>query len=267
MDALIAEFAIYLTLGGLAGVLAGLLGVGGGLVIVPTLAWIFARAGMFEGILMHLAIGTSLATIVVTSLSSVRAHHRRGAVDWGVVARLTPGILAGAALGVLVADLLPSAVLRMFFGLFALAVAVQMGLRVQPAAHRGLLGRLGMAVAGAFIGSVSAVVGIGGGSLTVPLLLWCNVPVRRAVATSSACGLPIALAGAAGFMLAGRGAVGLPAGSSGYVYWPAFAGIVSASVLFAPLGARLAHGLPTVLLQRIFAAFLAVVGLRMVIGS
>ena len=257
------ELIAYLLLGSVAGILAGLLGVGGGLIIVPVLAWLFTQAQMPPGFVMHLAIGTSLATIVFTSLSSVWAHHRRGAVLWAGVGRLTPGIVLGAAMGALLADKLPSETLRLVFGVFELAVAVQMGLNLRPDAHRLLPGRWGMGAVGTAIGLVSAVVGIGGGTLSVPFLQWCNVPMRQAVATSAACGLPIAVAGALGFALAGWSSDGLPAWSSGYIYWPAFLGIVSASVLFAPLGARLAHLVPTLVLKRFFAIFLALLGVRM----
>jgi hypothetical protein len=257
------ELLPYLLLGSVAGLLAGLLGVGGGLVIVPVLAWLFHAAGMSPEVVMHMAIGTSLATIVPTSLSSVWAHHRLGAVLWGAVARLAPGIVAGAALGAALADRLPGESLRLIFGLFELAVALQMGLNLRPAPHRVLPGRAGMWGAGSLIGLVSAVVGIGGGTMTVPYLQWCNVPMRQAVATSSACGLPIALAGTTGFIVAGWDAPALPAWSSGYLYWPAFAGIAVASVLLAPVGARLAHRLPTAVLKRFFALFLVFLGLRM----
>ena len=258
-----SELVSYLLLGSVAGMLAGLLGVGGGLVIVPVLAWLFLQTGMAPEGLMHMAIGTSLATIVLTSLSSVWAHHHRGAVLWQTFLRMTPGIVLGVALGVTVADRLPSETLRLIFGVFELMVAMQMALNLRPAAYRGLPGRWGLGVAGTAIGLVSAVVGIGGGTMSVPFLQWCNVPMRQAVATSAACGLPIALAGTLGFVLAGQDSHGLPAWSSGYLYWPAFAGIVAASVPFAPLGARLAHLLPTAVLKRFFALFLAFLGIRM----
>lgn len=263
MEGLFADLSTYLALGAVAGTLAGLLGVGGGLVIVPALVWVFTRHGFDPAVLMHLAIGTSLATIVVTSISSVRAHHRHGAVEWPVFARLTPGIVVGAAFGAWIVDQLPTPTLKTLFGLFALAVAVQMALGRQPAPHRGLPGAGGLAMAGAVIGVVSAVVGIGGGSLSVPFLTWCNRPVRRAVATSAAGGLPIALAGALSFLLAGWNHPALPELAGGYIYWPAFGGIVIASVLFAPLGASLAHRIDTQILKRFFALFLALVGLRM----
>ncbi len=243
-------------LGIFAGLVAGMLGVGGGLIIVPVLALLFAGAKFPEARIMQLAVGTSLATIVFTSISSVRAHHRHGAVLWPVFWRLTPGIVIGAWLGAAIADALPSDRLRLFFGWFELYVAVQMALDIRPRPHRRLPGREGMTLAGGIIGLVSAIVGIGGGTLTVPFLVWSNVDMRKAVATSAACGLPIALAGSIGFLVAGWGETDLPAGSFGYVYLPALAAIVVTSVLFAPLGARLAHRLPVKTLKRIFALLL-----------
>lgn len=260
------EWLAYAALGGFAGVLAGLFGVGGGLVIVPVLALLFAHAGIAPGAIMHLAIGTSLATIVFTSLSSIYAHHRRGAVQWPLVAQLAPGILLGAGVGAALAELMPSTGLQVVFGVFELLVALQMGLNLRVSSHRDLPRQPGMSLAGGVIGSMSAIVGIGGGTMTVPFLQWCNVPMRQAVATSAACGLPIALAGATGYLISGWGDARLPAMSSGYLYWPAFAGIVAASVLFAPLGARLAHTLPAFQLKRFFALFLAFLGVRMLLA-
>ena len=257
----------YLLIGAFAGTMAGLLGVGGGLIIVPALAAVFAAYGLAEGVVMHVAVGTSLATIVATSLSSIRAHHRHQAVLWPVWWRMTPGILLGALLGAAVAETLPSADLRLVFGVFELLVATQMALDVKPAAHRDVPGRPALAAGGGVIGAVSAVVGVGGGTLTVPYLLWCNVPVRKAIGTSAACGLPIAVAGTLGFAVTGWGDDRVPEWSMGYVYWPVFAGIVASTVLFAPLGAALAHRLPTRLLKRFFALFLAVLGVRMLVGS
>ncbi|OGI44567.1 MAG: hypothetical protein A2V92_00975 [Candidatus Muproteobacteria bacterium RBG_16_65_31] len=257
---------IYIAVGVFAGFVAGLLGVGGGLIIVPVLALLFQRQGVSGAVLMHLAIGTSLASIIVTSLSSMRAHHARGAVLWDVFRRLTPGIVVGALVGAAIADLMPTRALRGFFGVFELLVAAQIAFNVAAAPHRRLPGRVGMARAGMVIGAVSAVVGIGGGTLTVPFLVWCNIAIRKAVATSSAVALPIAVAGAVGFVTAGWNEAGLPDWSSGYVYWPALAAIAPASILLAPVGARFAHTIPTVTLSRIFAGFLALLGIRMLIG-
>ncbi|MDX1654131.1 MAG: sulfite exporter TauE/SafE family protein [Candidatus Competibacteraceae bacterium] len=263
---LLETLLFYLALGAFAGILAGLLGVGGGLVIVPAVAWMLALQGVDDSRIMHLAIGTSLATIVVTSLSSIRAHHRRGAVLWPVFVQLAPGIVVGALLGSLIAAALPGASLQMVFGVFVLIIAAQMGFGFRPIPHRNLPGPAGMAAAGALIGMLSAIVGIGGGSLTVPFLTWCNIAIRSAVATSAACGLPIAVAGTLGFAVTGWGEAQLPSWSLGYIYLPALMGIVTASVLSAPLGAKLAHVLPTGSLRKIFAVFLAMVGVKMLLG-
>ncbi|MES9868763.1 MAG: sulfite exporter TauE/SafE family protein [Sedimenticola sp.] len=262
----LVDIAVYLSVGAVAGLFAGLLGVGGGLIIVPALVWVFSSNGFSPDALMHLAVGTSLGTIVVTSISSISAHHKRGAVLWRQVMALSPGIVIGAWCGALVADSLPTLWLQRVFACFAIMVGLQMAFRVKAEAHRQLPGRAGMGLAGWIIGLVSAVVGIGGGSMTVPFLSWCSVNMRNAVATSAACGLPIAVAGAIGFVVAGWGAAGLPQWSSGYLFWPALLAVVSASVLFAPLGARLAHTLPVGTLKRVFSLLLLVIGLKMLIG-
>ena len=259
----VSGIAVYLLLGAVAGLLAGLLGVGGGLIIVPVLAWVFVQQGFRAEIIMHMAVATSLATIVLTSLSSMRAHHKKGAVRWRLFAQLGPGIVLGALAGAGIADMLPSRSLQIFFGLFELGVAAQLGLGLQPPQVQLLVGRFSQFVAGGVIGLISAIVGIGGGTLTVPWLLWNRLSVREAVATSSACGLPIALAGAMGFVLVG-GDTGVEY-SSGYVYWPAFIMVSVASVLVAPLGAGLAHSIDAQKLKRGFALFLCVVGLLMLI--
>ncbi|CAK0773379.1 putative membrane transporter protein [Gammaproteobacteria bacterium] len=256
----------YATLGAFAGVLAGLLGVGGGLVIVPVLVSLFQNQGMDPTVIVHLAIGTSLATIVVTSLSSVRAHHQRGAVLWPVVQQLTPGIVIGTWLGAEVVHLLPATTLTVIFGVFELIVAAKVGFGLSPHAHRQLPGRSAMFWIGALIGFVSGIIGIGGGILSVPFLVWCNVPIRNAVATSSACGVPIAVSGSLGFVVTGWAVATLPLHSTGYIYWPALLGVTAASMLTAPLGAWLAHTLPTTLLKRFFALFLFALGVRMLLS-
>ena len=266
LDALLPTLLLYLALGAFAGVMAGMLGVGGGLIIVPVLAAIFRHQAIHEAVIMHLAIGTSLATIVITSISSVRAHQQRGAVQWRAVGQLTPGIVIGAWLGAAVADLLSSFALTKIFAVFVLMVAAQMAFGAKPAPQRQLPGVAGMTIAGGVIGGVSAIVGIGGGSLTVPFLTWCNIPMRQAVATSAACGLPIAVAGALGFIVTGFNAADLPAWSLGYVYGPALISVAAVSMLTAPLGARLAHTLPTEMLKKVFAVFLAVVGTKMLLA-
>lgn len=257
---------LYLLVGGLAGILAGLLGVGGGLVIVPFLAWIFLEQWGDFPWLMHLAIGTSLATIVVTSLSSIMAHQRRGAVRWDLFRLLIPGILLGGWIGAVAARWIDTRSLQTFFAFFELLVALQMGLNLRPRAHGELPGRIGNGLAGGVIGGVSALVGIGGGTMTVPWLLWHRVGVHQAVGTSAAVGLPIAIAGGAGFVWGGWGVHGLPQWSSGFIYWPALLGIVVMSAAMAPLGARLAHWLPAQQLKRLFALFLLFLSIRMFLG-
>ena len=255
----------YLALGAVGGILAGLMGIGGGIVIVPALYFLFAWQDFPAEHLMQLAVATSLATIIFTAIASTRAHHQRGAVDWPAVFGMGPGIVLGAVAGGLLARSVSSEWLRVLFGVFEIAVALQIGLGAKPAASRVLPGRVGKLIAGAMIGSLSALLGIGGGTLTVPFLLWCNVTIHRAVATSAACGLPIALTGALTMMASGWGLSGLPDYSLGYVYWPAAVAIVVASFLAAPLGARLAHALPVMTLKRVIAVLLAIVGLRMVV--
>lgn len=259
---------IYLVVGSAAGLLAGLLGVGGGLVIVPILAWLFSSLFPAD-VIMHFAVGTSLATIIPTSLSSIRAHHKKGAVLWPTVLELTPGIIIGALLGAFVADSLPSQQLRIIFAFFELLVAIQLFWGIKPRALRQLPGKTGQSIVGTIIGAVSAIVGIGGGTMTVPYLLWNNISIQKAVATSSACGLPIAVAGAAGFIWLGMDNSldnGVYHYSSGYIYWPAFVAISIMSVLFAPLGAHWAHKVDGKKLKKGFALFLFVVGLKMLLG-
>jgi uncharacterized membrane protein YfcA len=247
----------------LAGVAGGLLGVGGGLVIVPLLLVSFARQGLPSASLMHLALGTSMASIVFTSISSLRAHDRRGAVDWTIVRRITPGILAGTFFGTWVASRLSTTFLKWFFVVFLYLVAVQMLLDRKPRPSREIPGAAGTSAVGGVIGVISSLVGIGGGSLSVPFMAWCNIPVHRAIGTSAAIGLPIALAGSAGYVINGFGAPDLPPHTLGYVSLPALAGIVVASVSTAPLGARLAHSLPVPKLKRAFALLLLVMGTRL----
>ena len=260
------DLVVYLLVGGVAGVLAGLLGVGGGIVIVPVLLWVFRAHNFDESVVAHLAIGTSLATIIVTSIASIRAHHRRGAILWQTVIALAPGIVLGAWLGAAVADQMPTVLLQRVFACFAIVVSIQMWLGANPETHRALPGKSGMSIAGGVIGAISAVVGIGGGSLSVPFLSWCGVNMRNAVATSAACGFPIAVAGASGFLITGWNETALPQGSTGYIFWPALLGIVIASYLAAPLGAHLAHNLPIKSLKRTFAVLLSVVGVKLFLG-
>lgn len=260
-------FLVYAAIGVVAGLLAGLLGVGGGLVIVPSLIAVFTYFQFSPEILTHLAVGTSLATIVFTSVSSIRTHHQSGALQWPLAGKISLGIVVGAGLGAVIADALQGPWLQFLFGAFTMLMAMQMGLGFKPDAGRSLPSLPGLMTAGVVIGSISSVFGIGGGSLTVPFLSWCNVKMQQAVATSAAIGFPIAVSGAAAFMMTGWNETGLPEGATGYVYWPAFVGIVLCSVIFANLGAKLAHRLPSTTLKKVFAFFIGIVGFKLLWGS
>lgn len=258
---------IYLVLGAAAGVLAGLLGVGGGLVLVAALAWVLPYQGFAADAVMHVALATSLASIILTGLSSARAHHRRGSVGWGMVAWLLPGLLLGAWFGVDLAVALAGDTLRWLVAGYCYLAAAQLAFAPpRPLrAHDDDPHGVSLSLAGVGIGAVSAVVGIGGGSMTVPLLVWRGVDAVRAVGTSSACGVAIALASATGYGLHAPTSA-LPAGSVGYVFVPAALAIAVASVSMAPLGVRLAHWLSAHALKRVFAGFLVLVGSSLLLG-
>lgn len=260
------EFALYLLLGAAAGVLAGLFGVGGGLIIVPVLVFSFSAQGFAPEVLTHLAVGTSLATIVFTSINSIREHQRRGAVQWHLFRWLTPGILGGAAIGGVTAALIQGPILQKIIGVFAICMAIQLALNLTPKAVRPQPKQPELVIAGGVIGWASAIFGIGGGSITVPFLVWRSVAIQKAVATSAACGLPIAFAGAVVFMITGWHNQQLPEWSLGFVYLPAVLGIALTSMFFARFGARLAHRLSPILLKRLFALLLTTVGISFLLN-
>ncbi|HRP97103.1 MAG TPA: sulfite exporter TauE/SafE family protein [Rhodocyclaceae bacterium] len=259
------QLILYVATGAVIGVIAGLMGIGGGIVVVPVLTLIFTTLHFPHEHLLHLALGTSLATILFTSVSSVRAHHVRGAVNWDVVKQLTPGVLIGTLAGTWVAAQLTTPMLKSIFIVFAYYVAVQMLLNVKPKPTRQLPASGGLLVAGHAVGGFSSLVGIGGGTVLVPLMTMCNVAMHTAVGTAAAVGFPIALAGTAGYIANGFVAGGLPEYSFGYVYLPAFVGIAVTSMLTAPLGARLAHALPVAQLKKVFAVVLVLVATRMLL--
>jgi len=251
-----APVASLIVLGAATGFLAGLLGIGGGMIMVPFLTVIFTARGFPEEHIVHMAIATSLATILFTSISSVRAHHQHGAVLWNVVKVLAPGIVLGSVIGAQVAGNLPTAWLAFVFAVFVGVSAVQMLLDRKPKPTRELPRASAMFGVGNVIGFVSALVGAGGGFISVPYMVWNNVKVHQAVATSAALGFPIAAAGTVGYVLAGRTELGLPQDTIGFIYWPALLTIALASVITAPLGARSAHALNTARLKRIFSLLL-----------
>jgi len=255
MDPLL--FAELLSLGLCSGFLAGLLGIGGGMLMVPFLTIILSARGVDAGMAVKMAIATSMATIMFTSLSSVRAHHKRGAVRWDLVRGLAPGIVLGGLLaGAGIFALIKGQALALVFAVFVGFSATQMLRNKKPAPSRQMPGTAGQLGAGAGIGLLSGLVGAGGGFVSVPFMTWCNVAMHSAVATSAALGFPIALSNALGYAIGGQSVSGLPAGSFGYIWLPALAVIASCSVLTAPLGARAAHRLPVKKLKRIFASVL-----------
>ena len=251
---LILELA---TLGLVTGFLAGLLGIGGGMIMVPFLTWMLGQRGIGPDLAVKMAIATSMATIIFTSISSVRAHHKRGAVRWDLVKGLAPGIVLGSMIGSLgVFALLKGAYLAIFFGLFVGFSATQMFLDKKPAPTRQVPATAGLMGAGGVIGFISGLVGAGGGFISVPFMTWCNVAIHNAVATSAALGFPIAVANVAGYIVSGMSVEGLPADAFGFIWVPALAVIAACSVLTAPLGAKAAHMLPVKKLKRIFASVL-----------
>jgi uncharacterized membrane protein YfcA len=245
-----------LAMGCFGGFAAGLLGIGGGMILVPFISMVLAARGVPEGLVVHMAIATSLATIMFTSLSSVRAHHKHGAVNWRIVALLAPGILVGSTIGPWIGKQMNASTLAWFFGAFVAFSATQMLVNKKPAAARDLPGAPGMFAAGGVIGILAGLVGAGGGFVSVPFMTWCNVRIHNAVATSAALGFPIALAGTLANVFYGWGEPGLPKYALGFIYVPALLIIVAASVTMAPLGARTAHRMPIRQLQRVFAVIL-----------
>ncbi len=256
------QLLTLLAAGAIAGTTAGLLGIGGGVIIVPVLSLVFVREGVDPDILIKVAIGTSLATIVVTAISSIWAHHRHGAVLWHLFRIMTPGVVTGSLIGAWIADNIPGSWLSIAFIIFLFGISVQMAIG-PVSAGRNLPGHWVLRSVSGLFGAIAALMGIGGGALHVPYLSWCGVPVKQAIATAAAIGLPLGLASTLGFIITGLDETTLPPNSLGYVNLPAFAGVVGASLLFAPLGARLAHRLPDKLLKRTFALFLFFLAIRM----
>src|SRR5688500_4112237 len=246
------------------GFLAGLLGIGGGMLMVPFITIILSNQGVAPDLAVKMAIATSMATIIFTSVSSVRAHHKRGAVRWDIVKRLAPGIVVGSIAGSMgVFALLKGSYLAIFFGLFVGFSATQMFLDKKPKPTRQMPGATGQFAAGGVIGFISGLVGAGGGFISVPFMTWCNVAIHNAVATSAALGFPIALANVAGYVVSGQSVQGLPAGAFGYIWVPALVVIAICSFLTAPLGAKAAHRLPVKQLKRVFASILYVLAAYM----
>ncbi len=254
---------VLLALGAVVGFLAGLLGIGGGMTLVPLLTIVFTAKGFSATHVVHMAVATSTATMVFTALSSVRAHHGKGAVLWPVVFAMAPGIVAGSLVGPQIASALPGRAFAAVFGAFTWFSATRMLVVTQPKGNLPLPGKAALFGVGTGLGVVSSLLGAGGGFISIPFLQRHSVSIHNAVATSAALGLPIAAAGTVGFIVAGLFQADLPPWSAGYVYLPAMATIIVASMLVAPLGASVAHRWAAVKLRRAFAALLFTLGAYM----
>jgi uncharacterized membrane protein YfcA len=253
----------YAAMGALMGFFAGMLGIGGGALVVPLVTIVMEAQGLPHEHILHLAVGTAMAAMIFTSISSLRAHASRGAVRWDVWLRITPGILVGGVIGALIAGRLPTRWFALVFTCFVYYAATSMLLDIKPKASRQLPGTAGMFATGVGISALSALVAIGGAVMSIPFMLFCNVPMLHAIGTAAAIGLPIAVSGTVGYVLGGWGVAGLPANTFGYVYLPALAGIVVASVLTAPLGAAVTHRAPVKRLRQLFALLFYVLATRM----
>ena len=249
-------YGAYMLLGAAVGLFGGMFGIGGGTLLVPVFLFLFRAQDFPAAQAMHLALGTSMATIVFTAIASLYKHHQHGAVNWQVVLRITPGILAGTLVGASIASLVSARALGLIFAAFVLFAAIQILLDIRPHAARQLPGRTGMSAMGLLTGTLSTLVSIGGGTLTIPFLIWCNVPLRHAIGTSAAIGLPVALGGSLGYIYTGLDAPGLPEPHLGFVYLPGLLGAAALSVFTAPLGAWAAHHMPVAALRKAFALLL-----------
>ncbi|MDR4518727.1 MAG: sulfite exporter TauE/SafE family protein [Nitrosomonas sp.] len=267
---------IYVLLGAIVGFFAGLLGIGGGLIIVPALTFIFTAQDFPPDRILHLALGTTMATIIFTSATSLYTHHRHAAVDWNIFKYMTPGIVIGTLSGTILAGTLSSMVLRIIFVLFIFYAATNMLLKLfskpgsksdlSPESYPTLPGKPGLFAAGGIIGAVSSLVAIGGGILTVPFLTMCNIKLKHAIGTAAAIGFPIAVAGTTGYILNGLTQSGaLPDFSLGYVYLPALGWLILASMLTAPLGAKTTHSTQTATLRKIFVVLLYFLAVKMLL--
>jgi uncharacterized membrane protein YfcA len=265
-QAMTAWWLAYPVLGIFGGFCAGLFGVGGGMVLVPLLFMLFGAQGFPVEHMMHLALGTSMATIALTSLSSMRAHHAHGAVRWDIFRSMAPGLLLGTLCGSLFVSGIPTRPLAMAFTIIVFCASGQMMLDLKPQPHRQLPGPPGLFAVGTGIGVLSSIVAAGGGFVSVPFMVFCNVVMHKAVGTSSALGFPIAVAGLVGYVASGWNVTALPPYTLGYVYLPGLLGVVAMSMLVAPIGARLAHRLPVRQLKRAFGGLLAVLAIKMLLG-
>jgi uncharacterized membrane protein YfcA len=258
-------FAAYTLAGALVGFLAGLLGIGGGMTLVPVLAALFLAQALTSDYNVHMALGTAMASIIFTSSASVREHHKHGAVDWQIVRRMVPGMLFGALISTVASGWIPQRTLALAFAAIVYAGATQIFLGTKPGAHATMPGALPVFGVGTVIGIISGLVSAGGTFLTVPFMLFCGVRMHTAIGTGAAIGIPVAMIGTIGYIVSGWRVAGLPPYSLGFVLLPALAMLVLGSVITAPIGARFAHRLPVPTLRRVFACLLYVLATKMVV--
>lgn len=259
----LSYLSLFALLGAFVGFVAGLLGVGGGGIMVPVMTSLFLWKGNGDDKAVHLALGTSMASIVVTSISSMMAHHRRGGVNWQVVRAMVPGIILGTYVATFFVSLLNAIFLASFFSIFMFFVAIQMIFGAKPNPSRALPHRSILVATGAGIGGISALVSIGGGSLSVPFLYWHNIPLKKAVGTSAAIGFPIALSGTIGYLINGPDGSASPEGVLGFIYIPGVVAVSVVSAITAPLGVKLAHNIPVDLIKKIFSILLIGLSIKM----
>jgi uncharacterized membrane protein YfcA len=254
---LLSDILMLLLCGSISGFLAGLLGIGGGMILVPFMILVFNHLGFNQEVIVHMAIATGMATILFTTSSAIWAHHKHGSIDWKLVASLSPGMIFGGLIGGSeLFEALKTSWLSLFFAIFIVYTSIQMLLNKKPKAGRDLPGVIGLFSFGTFAGALASLVGAGGAFITVPFMLWCNVKPHTAMATSSGLGLPIAMAATLGYMYGSWGNPNLPAGSLGFVYLPAVACIVMVSIFTAPFGAKIARKLDVAQLKRVFGIML-----------
>lgn len=257
--------SMLLAVGAFAGIIAGLFGVGGGLILVPVILWLLQMQGFGElAQAQHIAIGSSFAVMVFTSFSSAWTQYRKQAIEWRAFRPMSIGEIIGVALGAVIAQYLPNKALQIFFIVFTSIIAIRSLLGIKSNPQRQLPSAQGLGIAAAIIGILSSWVGIGGGAMTVPYLTYCNIAVHRAIGTSAALGWPIALAGATGYAFSGQNIAALPPYSLGFIYLPAILTLAITTMLTAPLGVKLSHRLPADKLKKAFGIFLLCIVAKMI---
>lgn len=258
-------FALYMLIGSVAGILGGLLGIGGGIILIPALAWIFSKQGISYDLIMHIAAGTSLSSIIFIALSSAYGHAKRGSKIWSVYKKMVLGIIIGTIFGAIFGHFLPNRILEILFGIFVLFFSVRMIINIKQKPSRRLPNPFLLFLISFIIGTKSGILGIGGGAIIIPFLIYCNIPIRNVVAISASCSVTIAIIGCISYIIIGHYAINLPRLSVGYVYLPAFLGIIITAPIFAQIGAYLSHKLQVETLKKILGAILLLIAIKMLI--